>query len=746
MIVDLAVILGSAALATLVFSKLKQPVVLGYLIAGFFVGPHFSLTPTVVDNSGVHLWAEIGVIFLLFGLGLEFSFKKLAKVGKSAFIAALFELITMGAVGYLLGQAIGWTHMDSIYLAAILAMSSTTIIIRAFDETGFKTRAFASLVFGILIVEDLFAILLMVLLQALSQPGTLTGSNLTFLSARLIFFLLIWFLVGIYLVPTLLKKVRALLSNEILLIVSIGLCFFMVVLASKANFSSAIGAFIMGSILAETSEGERIQQLLSSVKDLFGAVFFVSIGMMIDPAVLIEHFDKVLVITVLTILGKLFGSGFGAVLSGRSLKHSVHAGMSLAQIGEFSFIIAGLGVSLNAIGEYVFPIVIAVSAVTTFTTPYMIKYSDHLYEAMERRLPDWFLHLTQQYEGAMANNEREGVLTLFWRTYGPLLLLNSVVIVAIGWLSGQYLLPLFLEAVGDHLWVRLSAGFLVLLACSPFLYGIILRSPRRLSDHEVPTLFRLSKLQLGVLLLRAALGLVLIEVIIHQFSTSPLVPLSVLLATPLVVFGFRGHIAKFYSAFEIRFLRNLNAKELAAVEQMAKQPQLAPWNAALAQVVVSPNADIAGQTLRESQFRTHSGATVGMIDRGRRRIFAPPSSERIWPGDQLFLIGTDEQLGAAHKLVTADHAPVDHTHDELFNLESILVEEGSRYSQKSIRQMGVSEEFGGLVVGIERGATRILNPESTQILQPGDLIWVFGQREGLKALKSACRPSQAAPS
>lgn len=322
MIIDLALILGAAAVSTLVFSKLRQPVVLGYLIAGFAVGPHFPLWPTVVDSEGVKLWAEIGVIFLLFGLGLEFSFKKLAKVGKSAFIAATFEIITMSGVGYLFGQALGWTTMDSIYLGAILSMSSTTIIIRAFDEAGLKGKAFASLVFGILIVEDLMAILLMVILSAISIPGSFSGSNLAYLSARLVFFLLAWFLVGIYVLPTLLRRVRRQLSNEIMLIVSIALCLMMVVLATKADFSAALGAFIMGSILAETEEGERIEHLLVSVKDLFAAVFFVSVGMMIDPSVLREHFGVVVLITALTIVGKLMGSGFGAVISGRSLKHS----------------------------------------------------------------------------------------------------------------------------------------------------------------------------------------------------------------------------------------------------------------------------------------------------------------------------------------------------------------------------------------------------------------------------------------
>lgn len=739
MIIDLAMILGAAAISTLLFSRLRQPVVLGYLIAGFFVGPHFPLWPTVVDKAGVALWAEIGVIFLLFGLGLEFSFKKLAKVGKSAFIGATFEIITMSAVGYLVGIALGWTTMDSIFLGAILSMSSTTIIIRAFDEAGLKGKVFASLVFGILIVEDLMAILLMVILSAISVPGSFSGSNLAFLSGRLVFFLMIWFVVGIYVVPSLLKRVRKLLSNEIMLIVSISLCFLMVVLATKADFSAAIGAFIMGSILAETEEGERIEHLMASVKDLFAAVFFVSVGMMIDPAILREHFWVVILITLITIVGKLMGSGFGAVLSGRSLKHSTQAGMSLAQIGEFSFIIASLGVSLKVVSDFLYPIIIAVSAVTTFTTPYMIRYSGPIYSWMESRLPDRFTHLLNQYEKAMSATGKENAFSLIWKSYGLLLLLNAVVVLAIGLAVAQFALPFLLSTFGDERYVRLIACLITLTACSPFLYGTVFRTPKVNHSQEATTLLRLSRLQFGILIFRAILGLVLVEVIISQFATTKVLPLIVLFATPLLIFIFRGFVARLYSKVEHRFLQNLNAKELAEVESLAKLPQLAPWNASLVQMVISSDSKIAGQTLEESKFRTTTGATVGMIDRGRRRIFAPGRSEKLLPNDEIFLIGTEEQLGAAQRLIQSEESGDPIAHDELYNLESFYIESVSRYANKSIRDIGLGAEFGGIVVGVESGDSRILNPESTVVIRPGDVVWVFGHKNRIRDIATTAR-------
>ncbi len=735
MIYDLTIILMAAAISTIVFRRLKQPIVLGYLIAGFIVSPYFPWGPTVVDKEGVHLWAEIGVIFLLFGLGLEFSFKKLAKVGRSATIAAVFELITMSAVGYLLGRALGWPSMDSIYLGAILAMSSTTIIIRAFEETGAKGKGFANLVFGILIVEDLMAILLMVILTAISVPGNFSGSNLLYLSARLGFFLLLWFLIGIYVLPTALKRVRSYLTNEIMLVVSIGLCFMMVIIASKAGFSSALGAFIMGSILAETEEGEKIEHLLLPVKDLFAAVFFVSVGMMIDPKILKDHFGPVILITVITIVGKLIGSGLGAFLSGRSLKHSVQAGMSLAQIGEFSFIIATLGASLKATSEFLYPIVVAVSAVTTFTTPYLIKSSGTVYNWIERSLPDQFLLRLQNYEAAMSAPAKEGPLGLLWRVYGLAALLNSVVVIAIALLGGHIIMPLLVDTFGDHFGLRLGACVVALLLSSPFLLAIMLKVPKKLSTEETANLARLRRLQLGVTIMRVILGISLISVVVQQFSRTSTVPLILLIGAPIVMYSLRKYIEPFYAAVENRFLSNLNAKDLAAVEKMEKRPQLAPWDATFSSFVVSSDSPIAGKTIEESKFRTQTGATIAMIDRGRQRIFAPKRSDRLLPNDRLYLIGSDEQIEVARSLIEGDHAEIPHRQDELFGLESFTIEEDSIFAHKTIRDCGIGDTLNGLIVGIERDEKRILNPESSMTLYPGDLVWIFGHRNTINQLK-----------
>src|SRR5688572_29579028 len=438
-IVDLALILAVAGVTTLIFRKIKQPVVLGYIIAGFLVGPHFALIPTVVDAEGVTLWSELGVIFLLLFLGLEFSFKKLMHVGGAASVTAIVGIAFMLGLGFLTGQLIGWTLMDSIFLGAILSISSTTIIIRAFDEVGVRTKKFATLVLGILIVEDVVAILLLVLLSTLAVSQQFAGSELMMQMLKLMFFLIIWFLAGIFFVPTFLKRTRNLMNDETMLIVCVGMCLLMVMLAVEVGFSAALGAFIMGSILAETTQAERIESLIKSVKDLFAAIFFVSVGMMIDPNVLVDYALPLLIITLLTIFGKFFATALGALLSGQSLKHSVQAGMSLAQIGEFSFIIASLGVSLNVTSAFLYPIAVAASAVTTFTTPFLIRQSGPFYSMLESKLPARWVKNLNRYSSGTQQLSAFSDWKVLLHAYLVNLAAHSVVILAIILFSQEFL-------------------------------------------------------------------------------------------------------------------------------------------------------------------------------------------------------------------------------------------------------------------------------------------------------------------
>ncbi|HEY0900080.1 MAG TPA: cation:proton antiporter, partial [Sphingobacteriaceae bacterium] len=506
LISDLGLILAAAAITTLLFKWIKQPLVLGYILAGFLVGPHFSFLPTVVDDKSITIWAEIGVIFLLFNLGLEFSFKKLVKVGGSASITAIVEVVFMLLFGYLAGKSLGWSSMDSIFLGGILSISSTTIIIRAFEELGVKHKRFAGLVFGVLIVEDLVAILLLVLLSTLAASQQFAGMEMVNSVLKLSFFLILWFLAGIFLIPTFLKRTRKLMTDETMLIVSLALCLLMVILATNVGFSPALGAFIMGSVLAETPQAERVEHLTKSVKDLFAAVFFVSVGMLIDPKTLIEHYEAILIISVVTIVGKFLSSSLGALLSGQPLKTSVQTGMSLAQIGEFSFIIATLGLSLKVTSGFLYPIAVAVSAITTFTTPYLIRLSQPLYLGIERVLPPRWVIKLNKYSTGTAKITTTTDWKILLRAYLTNILIHSVILISIIILSSRFIHPMIISSTGGSSRADFITVGLSFILMAPFLWAL---SVKRIEKTAYPHLWLNRKYQRGPLIAIEVLRIVL---------------------------------------------------------------------------------------------------------------------------------------------------------------------------------------------------------------------------------------------
>lgn len=731
-VTDLGLILAVAAITTLIFKKIKQPVVLGYIIAGFLVGPHSSLLPTVADEGGVKTWSEIGVIFLLFTLGLEFSFKKLVKVGGSASITALVEIVLMIGAGYLTGHLMGWSVMDSIFLGAILAMSSTTIIIRAFGEAGVRTKKYATLVFGILIVEDLVAILLLVLLSTLAVTQQFGGGQLLAEILKLAFFLILWFLAGIFFIPTFLKRTNTLLNDETMLIVSLALCLAMVLLAVKVGFSAALGAFVMGSILAETTQAERIEHLVKSVKDLFAAVFFVSVGMMIDLQVLVDYAVPVLVITLITIFGKLIATTLGALLSGQSLKHSVQAGMSLAQIGEFSFIIASLGVSLNVTSAFLYPIAVAASAVTTFTTPFMIKKSGDFYAFLEKRLPERWISSFNRYSSGSQQLSAYSDWKELIRTYTVNVVIHAVILVAIIFLSQRFLYPTLVNIVPNAFASRIMTIVITLLLMTPSIWALAIR---RINREAYSNLWLNRRLNRGPLIAieiaRIGIAVVFVGVLIKMFISLTVAFGIALFAMALAVVIFSQKLQSFYDRVEGRFLQNLNERE----QQKAPRPEIAPWDAHLADFEVLPEFPQAGKSLQELQLREKYGVNIALIDRGKISILAPDRYERLYPGDRVSIIGTDDQLATIKELFEftpqGDAEPEIHS-DEII-LQNFKIKSGSRLHNTIIRQSGIREKAQALVVGLERNGERFLNPDSTVKLEEGDVVWIVGVKEKVKA-------------
>jgi CPA2 family monovalent cation:H+ antiporter-2 len=730
LITDLGLILAVAGVTTLLFKKIKQPVVLGYIIAGLLVGPHVSLIPTVVDEEAIKTWSEIGVIFLLFSLGLEFSFKKLVKVGGSASITAVVEIILMIAVGYGAGLLMGWSQMDSIFLGAILSMSSTTIIIRAFDELGVRTRKFAGLVFGILIVEDLVAILLLVLLSTLAVSQQFAGGELLMQLLKLAFFLILWFLAGIFFIPTFLKRTQKLMNDETMLIVSLALCLLMVVLAVAVGFSAALGAFIMGSILAETTQAERIEHLIKSVKDLFGAIFFVSVGMMIDPKVLIEYAGPVLIVTLLTIVGKFLATAIGALLSGQSLKHSVQAGMSLAQIGEFSFIIASLGLSLKVTSAFLYPIAVAASAVTTFTTPFLIKQSGPFYTFIERILPTRWTKAITRYSSTTQQLSSYSDWRVLLRAYVMNFVIHSVIIVGLILLSQKYLFP-FTETFGDGANARVITVIITLLLIAPFIWALAIRRIEREAYSHLWLNRRLNRGPLiAIELVRIAVATVHVGFLMQLYYSPSVAFVIAVVAMALGTVIFSQKLQSFYDRIEQRFLGNLNERE----NQKPARPEITPWDAHLADFEIVPESSLSGKPLTELALREQYGVNIAYIERGRISIVTPDRFEKLYPGDRISVIGTDEQLQRVKNILEASVLPVkDEADRENIGLLNYTIVKNSPLYKKTIRESAIRERAKALIVGIERQGERILNPDSFTTLEEGDIIWIVGDTEKIGA-------------
>ncbi|MFN0257391.1 cation:proton antiporter domain-containing protein [Pedobacter ureilyticus] len=733
LIADLGLILAAGGITTIIFKKIKQPLVLGYIIAGLLVGPHFKFIPTVSDNANITIWAEIGVIFLLFSLGLEFSFKKLVKVGGSSSITALVEIIGMCLIGYFAGKLMGWKTMDSIFLGAVLSVSSTTIIIRAFDELGVKHKKFANLVFGVLIVEDLAAILIMVLLTTVAVSQQFEGAEMIVSILKLSFFLILWFLGGIFIIPSFLKLTKKLMNDETLLVVSLALCLVMVILAVKVGFSPALGAFIMGSILAETPQAEKIEHLTKSVKDLFGAVFFVSVGMLIDPKILLAYWQPILIITGITIVGKLITTGSGALLSGQPLKTSVQTGLSLTQIGEFSFIIATLGLTLKATSDFLYPITVAVSAITTFTTPYLIKYSENFYNLLSKILPQKWLDAISRY-----SSSTEGITTLSdWkvllRSYIINTITHSVIIIAVVVLASRYLHPFIIKNITNGTNGVIITVIIAFLIMSPFLWAL---SIRRIEKTAYSHLWLNKKYTRGPLIamevFRIALGVFFVGFLMYEFFDTWIAAGIALGLTIAVMVIFSRKLQSFYERMENRFFYNLNAREAAK-----KQPEILPWDTHLLELTVAPESKLVGKTLVDLAVREKYGINIAMIERGKIMIPTPKRDERLYPNDKVLVIGTDDQLASVKHLFEGDHMEIDE--DETFpkqdmSLQKIVINSKSPVFGQTIRDSGIREKTQGLVVGIERDGQRILNPDSNLVFKNDDIVWIVGNNKRIPEL------------
>ena len=733
----------SAGIVTLIFKKLKQPLVLGYIVAGFLVSPHMPYTASVVDTENVHLWAEIGVMFLLFSLGLDFSFKKILKMGASPIISTVTIIFCMSMLGVLVGQIFHWPKMDCIFLGGMLAMSSTTIIYKAFDDLGLRQQQFAGLVMSVLILEDILAIVMMVMLSAIASGNDPDGGQMLESVVKIGFFLVLWLVVGIFAVPEFLRRIRRLVNNEVLLIVSLGLCCAMAVFSTKVGFSSAFGAFIMGSILAETIEAEHIEKLVEPVKNLFGAIFFVSVGMLVDPQILIDYALPILMLVLTILAGQAIFGSLAFMLAGESLRSAMRCGFSMAQIGEFSFIIASLGLSLGVISDFLYPVVVAVSVITTFLTPYMIRLATPAYNAIENRLPSRFIKLLNHLSMSRPNTTEKSKWKQLLTQMTVNTLIYSILAAATIAVMFTFALPFFHQLLpGDNLriWGNIITGLLTALLISPFLRAMVMKKNRseewkalweESNRNRLPLLF--------TILVRVFIAVAFIFFICHHLThlTNAIMITIGLLVVALIIVsrGVKQHSIK----LERLFMLNLRSRDIEAQVHGKKRPlyegRLLDRDIHIADFDVPMNSQWMGSTLKQLNLGRKYGVHVSSILRANFRLNIPDGDYVIFPGDRLQVIGSDEQVSKFANAITTEVIGEDFDlENREMKLRQLIIGEGSPFIGKNLKDSGIRNLYSCMVIGMEEGKENLTPVNPARLFQEGDIIWIVGEQESLDAL------------
>ena len=737
---DLALILIVASIVTLIFKKLRQPLVLGYIVAGFIVSPHMPLTMSVLDKENIHTWADIGVMFLLFSLGLDFSIKKILKMGISPFISAIIIVFSMMMLGMGVGHAFSWSKMDCIFLGGMMAMSSTTIIYKAFDDMGLRQQRFAGLVMSVLILEDILAIVMMVMLSAIASGNNPDGEQMLGSLFKISFFLILWFVVGLFAIPTFLRHTRKLMSSETMLIVALGLCCAMAWVSSSVGFSSAFGAFVMGSILAETIEADKIIRLVEPVKNLFGAIFFVSVGMLVDPNILISYALPIAILVIAILAGQgIFGT-LGFMLSGQPLKTAMRCGFSMAQIGEFAFIIASLGLSLGVISEFLYPVVVAVSVITTFLTPYMIRAAEPAYTILEKRLPKrWIRRLNHLGAEHHASPDEQSLWKRLLRKMMLNTLIYAILILAITAVMLSFFLP-FARHLLPHWWANGACGVLTLLLIAPFMRALVMKNNHSDEFRALWIENRMNRLPLTfTVLARIAIAVAFLFYICNylaRFANAVVITLA-LTAIALMILS-RG-LKQRSIRLERLFIKNLNSREIQAEVTGKRKPRfeghLLDRDIHISEFTVPENSSWAGQSLGQIEFRNRFGVHVSSILRGYQRLNIPGGDCIIFPGDQLQVIGNDEQLTQFGRTLDFETIPEDeHIEDREMKLQKFVISSKSKLIGTDLQNSGIRDQYNCMVVGIEEGQKHLTIVNPSHVFQAGDIVWMVGEKESLAAV------------
>ena len=743
---DLALILVVAGFVTLLFKKLKQPLVLGYIVAGFLVSPHMSYTMSVVDKDDIQTWADIGVIFLLFSLGLDFSIKKILKMGASPIIAACTIIFSMMVLGIIVGHSFGWKEMDCIFLGGMVAMSSTTIIYKAFSDMGLTQQGFASTVMSVLILEDILAIVMMVMLSTVASGNSPDGVQLLGSIMKIGFFLVLWFVVGLFAIPLFLRSVRKILNSETLLIVSLGFCCLMAVISTQVGFSAAFGAFVMGSILAETVEADKIIRLVDPVKNLFGAIFFVSVGMLVKPDVIVQYAIPILLLVITILVGQALFGTLGYLLGGQTLKNAMRCGFSMAQVGEFAFIIATLGKSLGVISEFLYPVVVAVSVITTFLTPYMIRAAEPCYNVLVKHLPKrWVRRLTH----IQTNNAGESASTNnLWKVLMKKMIFNTLIY---GILSAAVIAIMFSAALpicrnlsikwtGSHWIGNAVCGFLTILFIAPFLRSIVMKQNHSEAFKALWTDRRINRLPLtATILARVLIALSFIFYICNyltRFKNALMIAVAVGL---LILMLLSRWLKKRSITLERLFIQNLQSRDIEAQKQGKKKPlfanHLIDRDIHIANLELPDDSLWAGKTLYSLKLRNRFGVHISSILRSSKHINIPNGGTILFPGDKLQAIGNDEQLTKLSKAMKAELQPtITDIEKHEMKLRSFTISKTSPFIGKTLKDSGIRDEYNCMVVGVDEGQKNLTLITPSRSLQAGDVLWVVGEEKDLERI------------
>lgn len=743
---DLALILVVAGFVTLIFKKLKQPLVLGYIVAGFLVSPHMPYTMSVVDQGDIQTWADIGVIFLLFSLGLDFSIKKILKMGASPIIAACTIIFSMMVLGIIVGHSFGWKEMDCIFLGGMVAMSSTTIIYKAFSDMGLTQQGFASTVMSVLILEDILAIVMMVMLSTVASGNSPDGVQLLGSIMKIGFFLVLWFVVGLFAIPLFLRSVRKILNSETLLIVSLGFCCLMAVISTQVGFSAAFGAFVMGSILAETVEADKIIRLVDPVKNLFGAIFFVSVGMLVKPDVIVQYAIPILLLVITILVGQALFGTLGYLLGGQTLKNAMRCGFSMAQVGEFAFIIATLGKSLGVISEFLYPVVVAVSVITTFLTPYMIRAAEPCYNVLVKHLPKrWVRRLTH----IQTNNAGESASTNnLWKVLMKKMIFNTLIY---GILSAAVIAIMFSAALpicrnlsikwtGSHWIGNAVCGFLTILFIAPFLRSIVMKQNHSEAFKALWTDRRINRLPLtATILARVLIALSFIFYICNyltRFKNALMIAVAVGL---LILMLLSRWLKKRSITLERLFIQNLQSRDIEAQKQGKKKPlfanHLIDRDIHIANLELPDDSLWAGKTLYSLRLRNRFGVHISSILRGSKHINIPNGGTILFPGDKLQAIGNDEQLTKLSKAMKAELQPtITDIEKHEMKLRSFTISKTSPFIGKTLKDSGIRDEYNCMVVGVDEGQKNLTLITPSRCLQAGDVLWVVGEEKNLERI------------